>query len=83
MKSIDQQVELLTKRFDKHLEIYANNGKESQRVADNLEALIQQNNEMYTLFSTFKGGWTVSKWVFGLFVAVGSAWVLIQKIKGG
>lgn len=67
-------------RLDKHLVIYANNGKESARVADALEKLIKQHGEMYDLFSTLKGGRTTIKWIFGFVLAVGSAVLLTKNI---
>lgn len=45
-KHVDKRVEVLEGRFDHHLEIYANNGKElkalKETVADSVEKLVQQ-----------------------------------------
>lgn len=51
------EIEKLEGRFDKHLEIYAANGRESKRVADALEIMTAQSasqnikvNDMYTQY---------------------------------
>lgn len=36
------RIQSIDDRLDKHLEIYANNGKEAKRVADNLERMIER-----------------------------------------
>ena len=40
-EEIQYEIQALEKRFDKHLEIYANNGKELARVAVNQEWLMK------------------------------------------
>ena len=89
LQHIDEKVDTLDERLDRHLEIYAANGKESARVANALETLINRSaerdakvDEMLNLFNTFKGGKTVIKWIFGIIMAIGSLWLLIIKING-
>lgn len=45
LKHIDTKVRVLSDSLDRHLEIYANNGVESARVADNLEELLRHAEE--------------------------------------
>lgn len=77
----------LEKRFDKHISIYAANGKESKRVADALERLIQYNSErdvkvdeMYALFNDGKTATKITKWVFTFIMATGGAFLLFKNI---
>lgn len=80
---LSERISDVENRLDKHIDVYRANGKESKRVADALEVMIDQNKEMYEMFSTFKGGWTMGKWIFGFFVAIGGAVVIWQKITKG
>lgn len=80
IKKERERIDSIDARLDRHLEIYANNGKESKRVADALEKLIVQHKEMYDLFDTLKGGKTTIKWLFGVFVAIGSATLLVKQL---
>lgn len=38
------RIQSIDDRLDKHLEIYANNGKEAKRVADNLAKMMEHSN---------------------------------------
>jgi len=84
---LDGKLDELEGRLDRHLEIYANNGKESARVANALEKMILRSNErdkkvdeMFDAYSEFKAGKRTLKWLFGLFMAVGGAVLLIKGI---
>jgi hypothetical protein len=77
----------LERRFDKHLAIYAANGKESKRVADLIEKMMEHSrerdiklDEMYESFTTGREGIRILKWVFGLSIAVGGAYLMIKQI---
>lgn len=43
LKQLENRMDERDQKFDRHLEIYANNGKESKRVADVLEVLVETN----------------------------------------
>lgn len=74
------RINTIDDRLDKHLEIYSNNGKESKRVADNLEILITQHKEMYDIFQTLKGGKTTIRWVIGTLMFLGGAYLMVKQI---
>jgi len=81
----DEQLEELEKRFDRHLEIYSQNGKELSRLAEAVENhieahkdMVEKVNEMYAIFNDGKVGTKIIKWTFRLLVGIGSA-VLIYK----
>lgn len=86
-KDLEHELEKIEGRLDRHLEIYAANGKESKRVADALERLIEHSmqrdvkvDEMYEFFS---GGVAVSKAAkfLGTFiVACGGAYLMFKNI---
>lgn len=74
-------------RLDKHLVIYANNGKESARVADALERIIEsqkinnaKTDEMYDIFRDLKGGKKTTIWAISGFMFIGSAYLLAKNI---
>lgn len=77
----------LDKKLDKHLEIYANNGYESKRVADALERLIAHSqerdirvDEMYEFFSSGKLISRVAKFSGTFIVACAGAWLMFKQI---
>lgn len=87
----DEMVYDLEKRFDRHLEIYANNGKELARLAAAVEALSlradtrdKKTDEMYTTYQEFTMGRRGIIWLIGglfaLFMAVGSAILMVKNI---
>lgn len=67
-------------RLDKHLEIYANNGKEAARLADEVNKMRQQNEEMYALFNGSKFTVFLIKWAFIAFAAVAGLILTIKQI---
>lgn len=87
----DEMVEDLEKRFDRHLEIYANNGKEMARLASVIEAMqlysTERNkkvDEMYITYQEFMMGKKGIIWLIGgsfaIFMALGSAYLMIKNI---
>jgi len=85
--SLTQQVNHLDQRFDRHLEIYANNSKESKRVADAIERMEEHSrcrdvkvDEMYAVFNDGKVATKIAKWMFAFLIALGGAWLMIKQI---
>lgn len=86
-KTIEEHVLHIEERLDKHLEIYAKNGKESRRVADALEKIIAHSmerdkkvDEMYQFFSDGKIATRLAKFLGTSFVALLSAYLLVKNI---
>lgn len=87
----DEMVDDLEKRFDKHLEIYANNGKEMAKMGVLVEQMLERDkvrdkkvDEMYTTYQEFMLGkkgiiWAVAG-IFALFMALGSAYLMAKNI---
>ena len=87
VRILEADVKHLEDRFDGHLAIYANNGKESARVASALERLEQHSldrdlkvDEMFETYNSFKVGKIGIAWLFGIFMALGSAILLVKEI---
>lgn len=85
--NVINKVDELEGRFDSHLQVYANNGKESARVAAVLERLEirskerdEKVDEMFKVYQSFKFGKMGITWAFGICMAVGSAFLLIKNL---
>ena len=90
MKHMDERIDDVDNRLDRHLEIYANNGKEMARLAQAIEAHIKSQdnvekrvNEMYEVFNDGKIGTKIVKWVFRVLIAIGSAVIVYKGIFAG
>ena len=90
MKHMDERIDDVDNRLDRHLEIYANNGKEMARLAQAIEAHIKSQdnveikvNEMYKIFNDGKIGTKIVKWVFRVLIAIGSAVIIYKGIFAG
>lgn len=86
-KTSEEHAIYIEEKLDRHLEIYKNNGKESKRVADALERLIEHSkerdakvDEMYVFFSDGKVATKIAKFVGTTFVAVLSTYLLFKNI---
>ena len=70
--------------FSRHLEIYANNGKELAKLTETILQNNKQTQEMYEIFSglTTTGKWSsiIAKWIFGLFIGLGSLIIMWHNI---
>ena len=87
VRILEADVKHLEDRFDGHLAIYANNGKESARVASALERIERHSferdkkvDEMFDAYQGFKIGKMGITWLFGLFMAVGGGILLVKEI---
>ena len=87
VRILEADVKHLEDRFDGHLAIYANNGKESARVASALERIERHSferdkkvDEMFDTYNSFKVGKVGIAWLFGIFMAVGSAILMVKEI---
>lgn len=91
LNHIDNKVDELEVRFDKHLDIYANNGKEAARLAAAVERLIERSvdrdkrtDEMYEWFQKITIGKSAIVWVvvstFGIVTAIGTVVLMIKNI---
>lgn len=87
----DEMMYDLEKRFDRHLEIYASNGKEMARLAMVVERMEERShkrdkqvNEMFDVYKDFKSGKKVIVWfvggAFALFMSVGGAYLMAKNI---
>lgn len=87
----DNLVYDLEQRFDKHLEIYANNGKEMARLASAVEAMQERSekrdvivDEMLKVYQEFQSGKKGIVWLIGglfaMFMTVGSAYLMFKQI---
>lgn len=87
MDGLEAQIKDVDSRLDKHLEIYANNGKELARLGNLLEQHMADHKdtekkvqEMYDVFIDGRGGVKVIKILFGILVAIGSAILMVKGI---
>lgn len=83
IEKLESDVLSLSQSLNRHLEIYAANGKEMARLADNVETHGKKVDEMYVLFTKGSGVKDTFVIAFKLFVATGSvagAWLLIKQI---
>lgn len=71
------RIETIDERLDNHLQIYANNGKESKRVADNLNILIERlaslEEKSDTVYNAYIGAsWMVKgvPWLISLIAGI-------------
>jgi len=83
----DEMVEDLEKRFDRHLEIYANNGKEMARLAAAVERMEERANvrdekvnEMFEVYQQFKFGKKGIFWLIGTLTFLGGAFLTAKQI---
>lgn len=83
LQKIKDRQEQHEARFHRHLEIYANNGKELKELKEIIVEIVpmfkentQQTKQMYDIFSGIAttGKWTsiFAKWTFGLLIGIGS-----------
>lgn len=86
-KDLEHELDKIEGRLDRHLEIYAQNGKESKRVADALERLIEHSKErdakVDEMYEVFTSTIAVSKFlkVSAVFlVSCGSAYLMAKSI---
>ena len=86
-QDLEEELNKIEGRLDRHLEIYAENGKESKRVADALERLIEHSKErdakVDEMYEFFSGGLVVSrvaKFTGTLIVATGGAYLMFKSI---
>ena len=77
----------LEKRFDRHLEIYANNGKEMSRLAAAVERMEERSDkrdervdEMFEVYQQFKFGRKGLLWLIGTFTILGGAFLMAKSI---
>lgn len=83
----DEMIYDLEKRFDRHLEIYANNGKEMARLATAIEIMhksVEERNkivdEMFDVYQSFKFGKKGIFWFIGTFTFIGGALLMAKQI---
>ncbi len=83
----DELVQDLEKRFDRHLEIYANNGKEMARLAGAVERMEERANlrdervsEMFEVYQQFKFGKKGIIWIIGTLTFLGGAYLMTKQI---
>ena len=57
------RIETIDDRLDNHLQIYANNGKESKRVADNLDILISRLDSLEEKNDTVYNAYIGASWI--------------------
>lgn len=87
----DEMIYDLEKRLDRHLEIYANNGKEMARLAIAVETMAQNDkerdvkvDEMFIAYQEFKNGRKAIVWLIGglfsIFMTVGGAILMAKQI---
>lgn len=87
----DEMVYDLEKRFDRHLEIYAENNKEMHRLANIVEQMVERSqvrdkavDEMHKTYQEFMLGRRGIIWAtagtFALFMAIGSAILMVKNI---
>ena len=90
----DLQIEELERRFDAHLQIYAQNGREMARLASAVENLIKsfeehkqgQDNWRKEIETTLEplvaldGGAKSFKWFVGILIALGTLILMIKQI---
>lgn len=74
----DEQVEDLKDKFDTHLLIYANNGKEMKRMNDIMEIHIKRMEPVYQAFQGLTWSKKALLWIVG---ALGSVVGLILAVK--
>lgn len=86
-KDLEHELDKIEGKLDRHLEIYATNGKESRRVADALEKLIEHSkerdakvDEMYEFFSGGQVITRVAKFSGTFIVACGGAYLMFKSI---
>jgi hypothetical protein len=86
-QDLEDELNKIEGRLDRHLEIYAQNGKESKRVADALERLIEHSKErdakVDEMYEFFYGGHVVTRVakVAGTFImACGGAYLMFKSI---
>ena len=83
----DKQIEELESRFDRHLEIYANNGRELSRLSKLIEIHIKDHDEFKKRIEPvikFYEGMTFTQWLVislvALLTAFGGLYLLIKQI---
>lgn len=92
LKEMKSRLEEYQVKFDRHLEIYANNGKELKTLTDTILKIVpmfeentKQTKEMYDVFSGIAttSKWTskIVKWVVGIFLGIGSLIIMWNNIN--
>jgi len=92
IKKLTERQEQHEARFHRHLEIYANNGKELKELKEIIMEIIpmfkentKQTKEMYDIFSGLAttGKWStrIIKWTFGLLIGVGSLILMYKALS--
>lgn len=87
----DEQIMELEKRFDKHLEIYASNGREMARLAIAVENLSKEmgtekikDKEWQEIIEKklepLTDGAKSIKWIFGVLIAIGTLIIMFKQI---
>jgi len=68
------------KRFNRHMEVYAENGKELARLGNLLEAHINDTKEMVSFFKGMNFTKKLLMWLLGAFAGVGTTILMIREI---
>lgn len=89
LKKLSDRQDVHEAMFQRHLEIYANNGKELKELREIIVEIVpmlkentDQTKQMYEIFHGLSttGKWSslIVKWIFGLFIGIGS-FILMAK----
>ena len=83
----DKQIEELESRFDRHLEIYANNGRELSRLSKLIEIHIKDHDEFKKKIEPmikFYEGMTFTQrmvmYMLALLASIGGLYIIIKQI---
>ena len=91
IKKLHDRQEMHEAMFHRHLEIYANNGKELKELREIIVEIVpmfkentSQTKQMYEIFSglTTTGRWSslIIKWIFGLLIGLGSLILMAKAV---
>lgn len=91
IKKLHDRQEVHEKMFHRHLEIYANNGKELKELKEIIVEIVPmfkentaQTKQMYEIFNGISttGKWTsiFAKWTFGLLIGIGSLIIMFHNL---
>ena len=85
LKKITERQDLHEAMFHRHLEIYANNGKELAALTKTILENNKQTKEMYEIFSGISttGKWSskIIKLLFGIFIGTGSLIIMWNSLN--
>lgn len=91
IKKLHDRQEMHEAMFHRHLEIYANNGKELKELKEIIVEIVpmfkentKQTKEMYEIFNgistTSKWSSLIIKWIFGLLIGLGSLILMAKAV---